>query len=168
MVQRERAERQVESLQPERRDPDDHAEQCAYQRRGGQRQQGRRQVVLDQHRGREGAGRDEPRVAERDLAREAGQQIERERADGGQRGLRDEIEHEGRHEAWQYQQGEDHEGERRAAKARVDQRQIARVGGLEVAAAERHLCAGSGLTPCDATSKVNNEIAIRLRGRHVG
>src|SRR5437667_4572661 len=29
------AERQVESLQPERRDPDDHAEQCAYQRRGG-------------------------------------------------------------------------------------------------------------------------------------
>src|SRR5207245_3855748 len=116
----------------------------------------------------EGAGRDEPRVAERDLAREAGQQIERERADGGQRGLRDEIEHEGRHEAWQYQQGEDYEGERRAAKARVDQRQIARVGGLEVAAAERHLCAGSGLTLCDATSKVNNEIAIRLRGRHVG
>jgi hypothetical protein len=51
--------------------------------------------MLDQRRRRERAGGDETSVAERDLAGQAGEKIQRERADGGQRGLRDEIEDEG-------------------------------------------------------------------------
>ena len=80
-MRRERADREIKSLQAKRRQADQHAENGADDRRGGQRHRDRRVNVRDQRRHREGAGSDEAGMAERDLAGRSHQQVERQRAD---------------------------------------------------------------------------------------
>ena len=103
-MQRERADREVEPAQPQRRQAEDHAEQRADQRRRRQRDPERRVDLPEQDADRERAGRQQAGVAERDLAGIAGQQHQRERADAGEKHLAGEIELERRRDERERQQ----------------------------------------------------------------
>ena len=78
---RERADREIEPLQAQRRQPDQHAETPPTSGRGKQRHHDRRLDMGDQCRRGESAGSDEAGMAERNLAGRAHQQVERQRAD---------------------------------------------------------------------------------------
>ena len=113
-VQRQRADRQIQPAQPQRRQAEHDAEQRADERRGRQRDPERGIELLEQDADREGAGRQQPGVAERDLACVAGQQHERERADAGQEHLVGEIEQEGRGQERKCEEHDQKHGERPA------------------------------------------------------
>ena len=80
-VQRQRRYREVEAAQAQARQAEDQAEQRADRGGGGQRDPARRAELLEQDAGGEGAGGEQPGVAERDLTRIAGEQHQRHRAD---------------------------------------------------------------------------------------
>ena len=137
-MQRERADRQIEPAQAQRGQAEHDTEQRADQRRRRQRDPERRLHLLEQDADREGAGRQQPGMTERDLAGVAGQQHQRERADRrpGKPGWRD--------RAGRARPGTETPGARPASAttraalgARLDQPEILRVAGAEIAAGAR-------------------------------
>ena len=95
-VQRQRADREIEPAQPQRGQAEDDAEDAADHRGSWQRDPERRVDLADQDADGEGAGRQQPGMAERDLAAIASQQHQRQRADRGEKDLAGEVELKGR------------------------------------------------------------------------
>ena len=136
-VQRERAHREIEPAQAQRRQAEDDAEQCADQ--GGRRQRDpeRRIGFPEQNPDRERARRHEAGVPERNLPGIAGEQHQRERTDAGEKDLAGEVELERRGHEREGQQREDEHAETGALEPGPDQREILRVAGAEIAAGAR-------------------------------
>jgi hypothetical protein len=82
-VQRESRDRKIEPAQPQRRQPEYEAKHDAGERRGRQRQPERCVQLARKNAGGEGASRNQPRMAERDLPGIAGEQHQRQSADRG-------------------------------------------------------------------------------------
>ena len=76
-------------------------------------------------------------MTERDLARIAGQQHQRQRADRSKKNLTGKIEQEGRREKGKQSEREDQESRGLCAQPGLQQRQILRVAGMEIAAGAR-------------------------------
>ena len=91
-IERERRHCEIESTQAQRRQAEDNAENSADQRRRRQREPERRPHFANQNADGERAGGEETGVAERNLPGIAGQQHQRQRADGGEERLTGEIE----------------------------------------------------------------------------
>ena len=80
-MQRQRGDGEVQAAQAQARQAENQAERGADRGGGGQGEPHGRAEFLEQDPGSERAGGEESRVAERDLARIAGEQHQRHRAD---------------------------------------------------------------------------------------
>ena len=136
-MQRERRDREIEPAQAQRRQPEDDAEQRAGERSRRQRDPERRVEFAEEYPGGEGAGREQAGMAERDLARIAGEQHQRQRADRGEEHLAGEIEIEGGGEE-RIGGEQQHEADKAdALQPRLRQRHLLRIAGAEIAARAR-------------------------------
>src|SRR5205085_1472523 len=91
-VQRQGRDGEIESPQAQRRQAEDEAEQRAHESRARQRDPPGGAEFLEQDARRIGAGREEPGMAERDLAGVAGEEHQRDSADRGEQDLVREVE----------------------------------------------------------------------------
>ncbi len=78
-----------------------------------------------------------PGMAERDLPGIAGEQHQRQRADRGEEYLAGEIERKGRSEEGKRREYRDENGKAHALGARLQQREVLRIAGVEIAAGAR-------------------------------
>jgi hypothetical protein len=133
-------DRQVVAAQPQRERPDQPAEHGPDRGGGEQPHEQRQSEVTADDRRRVRARADEERVAERDLPAVAGEQVEPDRADGGDAGVDQDrqpevVLHHGR----QDQERDEHEREARLGHGRAEQAQILLIRPDQIAVRFAHM-----------------------------
>ena len=137
-MQRQRADREIEPAQPQRRQAEHEAEHDPGHGRRGQRDPERRVNFAREDSGGEGASGDQSGMAERDLPGIAGEQHQRQRADRGEEHLAGEIERKGRRDEGKSREDQQECQKADALGARLQQRQVLPVAGAEITAGARH------------------------------
>ena len=165
-MQRERAHREIEPAQAQRRQAEDDAEQAPTRAARRQRDPERRVGLPEQDADRERAGRHQAGVAERDLAGIAGEQHQRERADAGEEDLAGEIELEGGGDERERQQREDEHGKApRSSRVSVRARSCG-VAGAEIAAGARLPRHGRAPRGCRTGPRAHDQHGDEHQERH--